>query len=136
MRPDINQKNTAGALPAELLFEDEDPTLQKTPGTATHEGSPPKRRKNRPKKRTRQAAKSRNGAQQTNQVRSRPRDPTPLDPMPLDPTPLDPTPLNPTPLYLTPLDPTPLKRLLTRSPSLSSEPDLVDELHDQPRQTP
>ena len=66
MRPDINQKNTAGVLPVELLSEDEAPTMQKTPGTATHEGSPPKRRKNRPKKWTRQAAKSRNGPQQTN----------------------------------------------------------------------
>ena len=60
MRPDINPKNTAGALPAELLSDDEAPTVPKTPGYATHEGSPPKRRKNRPKKRTR------NGAQQTN----------------------------------------------------------------------
>ena len=66
MRPDINPKNTAGALPAELLSDDEAPTVRKTPGTATHEGSPPRRRKNRPKKRTRQAAKSSNGAQQTN----------------------------------------------------------------------
>ena len=33
MRPDINQKNTAGVLPAELLSEDVAPTLQKTPGT-------------------------------------------------------------------------------------------------------
>ena len=65
MRPDINPKNTVGALPAELLSDDEAPTVRKTSGAATHEGSPPKRRKNRPKKRTRQAAKSRNGAQQT-----------------------------------------------------------------------
>ena len=66
MQPDINPKNTAGALPAELLSNNEASTVRKTPGTATHEGSPPKRRKNRPKKRTRQAAKSRNGPQQTN----------------------------------------------------------------------
>ena len=66
MRPDINPKNTAGTRPAELLSDDEAPTVCKTPGTTMHEGSPPKRRKNRPKKRTRQAAKSRNGPQQTN----------------------------------------------------------------------
>ena len=66
MRPDINQKNTAGEVPVELLSKDEAPTVQKTPGTATHEGSPAKLRKNRPKKQTRQAAKSRNAAEQTN----------------------------------------------------------------------
>ena len=86
MRPDINPKNTAGALPAELLSDDEAPTVCKMTGTATHEGSPPKRRKNRPKKRTRQAAKSRDGPQQTNpkttstigQIPSaRPNDPRP-----------------------------------------------------------
>ena len=116
MRLDINPKNTAGALPAELLSDDEAPTVRKTPGTATHEGSPPKRRKNRPKKRNRQTAKSRKGAQQTN-----PKTTPPVGQVP----------------SARPNDARPKNRCRhQRSPSPPSESDVGDELHDQPRQTP